>query len=133
MIAVDAFDRRLAGRIDFGHDHRIGIVEAGAELLEQRLQPREAMRLHHGDDLAIGRFARRPQHGRDLDRVMAVVVDDGDAVPFAGLGEAPLDATEACQRLTDRFVGNAQRMRHRDRRRGVQRVVPPRHRQRRYR
>ena len=54
MIAIDAWDRRLAGRIDFRDDDGVGVVEAGAELLEQRLQPREAMRLHHGDDLAVG-------------------------------------------------------------------------------
>ena len=101
MVAIDAGDRRLAGRIDFGDDDRVGIIEAGAEFLEQRLQPGEAMRLHHGDDLAIGGFPRRPQHGRDFDRVMAVIVDDGDAVPFAGLGEAPLDAAEAGDRLAD--------------------------------
>ena len=40
MIAVDAFDRRLAGRIDVGDDHGVGVVEAGRERLEQRLQPR---------------------------------------------------------------------------------------------
>ena len=61
MIAVDACDRRLAGRIDFGDHDRVGIVEAGAEFLEQRLQPGEAMRLHHGDDLAVGGFTRRLQ------------------------------------------------------------------------
>jgi hypothetical protein len=59
MIAVDAFDRRLAGRIDLGDDDRVGIVEAGAEFLEQRLQAGEAVRLHHGDDLAVGGFTRR--------------------------------------------------------------------------
>ena len=54
MVAVDALDRRLAGRIDFGNHDGIGVVEAGAEFLKQRLQPREAMWLHHGDDLAVG-------------------------------------------------------------------------------
>ena len=34
-VAVDALDRRLAGRVDVGHDHRVGVVEAAAELLEQ--------------------------------------------------------------------------------------------------
>ena len=43
MIAVDSWDRRLAGRVDLGDDDRVGVVEAGAEFLEQRLQPREAM------------------------------------------------------------------------------------------
>ena len=30
MIAVDAFDRRFAGRIDWRDDHGVGVVEAGA-------------------------------------------------------------------------------------------------------
>ena len=81
MIAVDALDRRFAGRIDLGDDHGVGVVEAGRERLEQRLQARVAVRLHHGDDLALGRFARGLEHRGDLDRMVAVVVDDGDAVP----------------------------------------------------
>src|SRR5258706_10225980 len=39
MIAVDARYRRLAGRINLRDDNRIGVVEAGAKFLEQRLQP----------------------------------------------------------------------------------------------
>ena len=46
----------------------------------RRLQPRVAMRLHDGDHLALGRFARGAQHGRDFDRMMAVVVDE--VTPF---------------------------------------------------
>jgi len=34
-VARDACDRRLAGRIDIGDEHQIGIVEAGAEPVEQ--------------------------------------------------------------------------------------------------
>jgi hypothetical protein len=34
-IAVDARNGRLAGRIDIGHDHRPGVVHAGAEILEK--------------------------------------------------------------------------------------------------
>ena len=70
------------------------------------------------------------QHGGDLDRMVAVIVDDGDAVPFAGAGEAALDAAEAGERLADRVVGDAELARDRDRRRGVQHVVAARHRQR---
>ena len=129
MIAVDAFDRRLAGRINLGNNNRVGIVETSAEFLEQRLQPGEAVRLHHGDDLAVGRFTRRFKDGRDLDGVVAVIVDHGDAVPFAGPGEAPLDAAEARDRLADRLVGHAEFVRHRNRRRRVRGVMPSRHRQ----
>ena len=35
-VAVGARDRRLARRIDMRDDHGIGVVEAGAELIEQR-------------------------------------------------------------------------------------------------
>ena len=73
----------------------------------------------------VGRIEDR----RDLHGMVAVIVDHGDAVGFASPGEAPLDAAEACHRLADRLVGNAELMRHRDRRDRVQRVVPSRHRQ----
>ena len=43
-------DRLLAGRIDRRHDDRVGIVEAGGELVEQVAQAGEAMRLGDGDD-----------------------------------------------------------------------------------
>src|SRR5580704_14366319 len=36
-IAVGALDRSLAGRINMRDDHDIGVVEAGAELIEQSL------------------------------------------------------------------------------------------------
>jgi len=86
---------------------------------EQRLQPGETMRLHHGDDLAIGGFPRRSQHRRYLDRMMAIVIDNSDAVPFAGFGEAPPHPAEIRQRLADHRVRQPQLMRHRDRGRGV--------------
>ena len=88
-VAVRARDGLLARRIDRRNDHRIGVVEARAELFEQITQPRVAMWLHHRNHLAIGAFPRRAQHGRDLNRVMAIVVDDHGAVPFTHAREAP--------------------------------------------
>ena len=52
-------DRLFACRIDRRDDHRIGIVEACAELIEQRRQARIAVRLHHGDHLSA-RSRRAP-------------------------------------------------------------------------
>ena len=49
-VAVDALDRRLAGGIDRGDQHAVGMVEGGAEVLEQRLQAAVAMRLDDRDD-----------------------------------------------------------------------------------
>ena len=36
-VAIGALDRRLAGGVDIRDDHRIGIVEAGREFIEQRM------------------------------------------------------------------------------------------------
>src|SRR3974390_2021223 len=66
------------------------------------------MWLHHRDDLSIGGLARRSEHRRDLDRMMAIVVDDCDAVPLAGPGETPLDAAEYRDRLADCLVGEVE-------------------------
>ena len=62
--------------------------------------------------------------------MVAVVVDDDDAVPFADAREAPLDAAEGGERLADRVVADAELVRDGDRRGGVERVVAARHRQR---
>ena len=88
------------------------------------------MRLHDRDHLAARGRARRLEHGGDLDRMMAVIVEDGDAVPFARAGEAPLDAAEGADRLADDVDRGAELMGDRDRRGGVERVVAAGHRQR---
>ena len=71
------------------------------------------MRLHHGDDLIVGRGARRLQHGGDLHRVMAIVVEDGDAPPFTRAGEAALDAAEAGERSPDLLRRDVELVRNR--------------------
>ncbi len=43
----------------------------------------------------------------DLDRMVAVIVDHGDAVRLAGLGEAPLDALELAERLAHDVLAEA--------------------------
>ena len=40
--------------------------------------------------------------------MVAVIVDDGDAVDLADLGEAPLDAAELGEAALDHLVGDAQ-------------------------
>src|ERR1700739_3091080 len=102
VVAIDALDRRLACGIDLGNENRIGIVETGAEILEQRLQAGIAMRLHHGDDFAVIGIARGFEHSSDLHGVMAVVIDAGEPVPSAAPREAPLPPAEGSHRLADR-------------------------------
>ena len=96
-IPVDALDRVFTGGIDLGHDHRVGIVEAGAEFLEQIVQPRIAMGLDHGDDISFGAGTGSVEHGGNFHRVMAVIVNHHDPVDLAGAGKAPFDAAEPGQ------------------------------------
>src|SRR5947209_7896818 len=129
-IAVGTGDRRFAGRIDVRDDYGVGVVEAGRELLEQRCQAGIAVRLHHGDHLALARLARSAQHGGDLDRMVAVVVDDRHAIPFAGAGEATSHAAKISKRRADHVVGNTELAHNRDCGGGIERVVAAGHRQR---
>ena len=127
---VEYLPRRVTGRHETRDDDRVGVVETGAELLKQGGEPRVAVRLHDGDDVALGRFPRRSQHGGNLDRVVAVIVDDGGAIPHAGARKAPPHAAEIGQRMFDHLVADAELMGDRDRRRGVERIMASRHRER---
>jgi hypothetical protein len=71
----------LAGGVDRRQDDAVGIVEAIGKILEEARQTRVTMRLVHRDDAALARFAGCPQHGLDLHRMVAVVVEDRNAVP----------------------------------------------------
>src|SRR5579871_687940 len=122
-VAVDTRNRRFARGIDRRHDDVVSIVETGTELLEQIAEPRVAVRLHDGDDMTLGGGARGLQGGCNLDRMMAVIVEDRDAVPFAGARKAALHAAEASERLADLVVRDTKLTGNRDRRRGIKRVV----------
>ena len=63
------------------------------------------MRLDDGDDAALGAGLGGAQDGCDLDRVVAVVVIYGYALPFAGWLETALDATEGRERGLDVLIG----------------------------
>src|SRR5579871_6789395 len=122
-VAIDTRNRRFARGIDRRHDDVVSIVETGTELLEQIAEPRVAVRLHDGDDMTLGGGARGLQGGCNLDRMMAVIVEDRDAVPFAGARKAALHAAEASERLADLVVRDTKLTGNRDRRRGIKRVV----------
>jgi hypothetical protein len=66
-----------------------------------------AVRLDDGDHAALRALARGGEDGGDLDRMMAVIVDDGDAVDLADLGEAALDAVELGEAALDHFIRDA--------------------------
>ena len=113
--------------IDRRHDHGVGIVEAGAELVEQVAQARIAVRLDDGDDPALGDRARGLEHGGDLDRVVAVIVDDLDAVPRPVRVKRRLTPPKLGQAGSDGGVRDAEMMGDGKRAGGVLDVVLARH------
>ena len=93
------------------------------------MQPGVAVRLHDGDDAVCDNCAGGFQNGGDLDRVVAVIVDDRGAVPLAGLCEAALDAAELAQRRAHDLVANAELRADGDGRQRVLHIVDAEHRQ----
>ena len=47
-VAVDSLDRCLAGGVHIGHDHHVRVIQAGAKILEKRLEARIPMGLDDG-------------------------------------------------------------------------------------
>ena len=76
---------------------------------------------------ALRRRAGGAQNGGDFDRMMAVIVENGGAIPIAGAGEAALDAAEPRERFPDRIRAHAEPVRDGDRGGRVQGVVVARH------
>src|ERR1700730_6235405 len=87
------------------------------------MEARVAMRLHDGDDPSLSGRASSAQNSGDLDRMVAIIVENGCAIPFAGAGKAALDAAERGERLSDRLRAHAEPMRDSERGRRVQRGV----------
>src|SRR5262249_17491817 len=109
--------------------HDVGVVGAGAELFEQVGEARVAVRLDDRDHLALGGGAGGAQHGRDLDRMVPVVVDDRDAVGFAGAGEAALHAGKGREGAAHDVVVDPHLIGDGDGGQRVLHVVPAEHRQ----
>ena len=88
------FDGIFSRRVDRNNADQIGIVETGCEIVEKIAQPGISVRLCNGDHASLAGVARSPKHGPDLDRMMAIVVEDLHPFPGPGMGEAPLHAAE---------------------------------------
>ncbi len=112
IFARGAGDRIFARAVDLGDADDIGLIETGAEIIKQRMQPRIAMRLMHRDHAAFAGLTRGAQHGGDFHRVMAVIVDDGDAVHLAHFGEPAIDAAKAGKCAANFIRTNAKMARH---------------------
>ncbi len=115
--AIGGHDGRLAGRIDLGQQHRVGVADHLDEILEAVARARVAVRLERQHQAAAGEGAARGrQRGGNLDRVMAVVLDHRELAatvrgPHRNIAialEAPAHALELGQGLAHRLVGDVE-------------------------
>ena len=114
-VTVDAFDGRLPGGVDRRDDDRVGVVEAGAEPVEEIAEPGVAVRLDDGDDMEQyivppGRLLfsvllhvvavvqpHRYTRLRDLFDGFCSCFNDADTVivaPVYAAGEAPIEGVD---------------------------------------
>jgi len=88
-------DRRLAGAVDVGDDHHVGVGEGAGERVGEGGSARVAVWLEDGHNPPPVARARGRQRGTHLARQVGVVVDEGDAVALAPELEAPGHPGEA--------------------------------------
>src|SRR5215469_6396381 len=126
-IATYTFNWAFAGRIDVRDQNDVGIVETGAEAVKEMGDASKAMRLNHRDQLTGDDCAGCFQNRSDFDRMMTVIVDNGHAIPLAGLGKAALDPFEVTQRSLQGVVAECHRFRNRRDGQRVLYIVPAEH------
>ena len=112
-------DRGLARRIDWRHHNRVRIVEAGAELVEQRGKPRIAVRLHDAAQPApvlVNIFASWCAPCEVEHPVLVELKKQGVRVVGVAYKDAPENTKAFIGRLGDPY---AQRLVDRDGRAGI--------------
>src|SRR6202158_1363970 len=114
----------LAGAVDVHDQDAVGGAKRTREVLEQRREPRVAVRLKHDDEAAMAQLASRLQRGPNLGRMVRVVVIDGGALEHAEELETPGGARETFERTGHVGETHAQLERHRRCRGRVLHVVP---------
>ena len=119
IIARCAFNRVFTRRKHLRYGHHVGLVETATELFEQIVQPAIAVRLVHGDHPPVTGLPCRFQYCGDLNRMVAIIINNGDTIDLVNYGKATVDAFECGQRITNLIKIHAQMTCHRYRRKGV--------------
>ena len=97
-LAGDTGDGLFGSGVDLRQHQLVHHIEDLAELAEMGLGAAEAVRLEGHHQTAIGEdLPGRGQRGRDLGRMMTVVIDDGHAIAFALEFKATSHAPEGGQ------------------------------------
>ena len=86
------------------------------------------MRLYDGDDIVLGGLTGGFEHRLDFNRVVTVIVNDGNTINFASFGKAAFDPGKAVKGGDDFLIGDAQFKGDRDRSQRIGHVMVANHR-----
>ena len=112
-LARDALDGLLARGIDVRQHQNVGLIERAAEILPEMLRARVAVRLEEHQQALVTAAARRFERGANFGGMMAVVVDQRDAVDDALDFKPPPTPRKFLEPRADQIRGNIQRQRRR--------------------
>ena len=126
-LARHAVEAGLTGGVDVGQEHDVGVVERFQEVAEEIPRARVAVGLERDDQPSREPLARGVQRGADLFGMMAVVVDHEHPTLLALHLEAAMDAAELLESAAGTAEGDLELRRRRERRQGVERVMPSGH------
>src|SRR5262249_46669891 len=102
-----ARQRLLAGGVDVGEQQDVRLMEGAAEVVPQMLRARIAVGLEQDQGApGSGPGAQRLEGRADPGRLMAVVVDDRDALGFAPHLETTIDPAERLEAGLDALEGH---------------------------
>ena len=87
----------LASGVDGNEFDGVGLGEGGGEIVEQVASSGVAVGLEENVNVPIATLAGGGKGGADFRRVVAIIVDDGDAVSGALVLKAAVDATKAAE------------------------------------
>lgn len=113
-LRADAQRILLSGRVDVGEDDLVCQRQRFGKVGKKGLRPRVRVRLEDTPGGFVRKLSGSRQRGRDLRRVMGVVVNDGDAVHFTLMLKPSVGAAIGTKRRGGRFDGNVKQVRQRD-------------------
>ena len=111
LFAGNAVDGWLASGVDFGNHQDIGLIERTPKIFPEVLRARIAVRLKKHEQAFVPAAPRGFQRGANLRRMMAVIVNQRDAVEHAFDLEPAADAGEFRQPRANQIRRNIQRER----------------------
>ena len=128
IVTARAFNRSLTSSIDISDANDIRLIETSAELGKMVVQPRVAVRLMHRDDTPVAGLPRCLEHSGNLGGVMAVVVNNRNAIHHADTCKAAIYPAKGSQSGANFIKLHTQMPRNSDSAQSIGNVVIPRHR-----